>query len=99
MKELYVKPSIFFESFSFTQTIAKNCGDTHSGTLGESTHWNEHTCTWDVGGYIIFLDTNTLCSDAEESGDGETVWEDGEIEAGGACYNNPSGGMQMFSSC
>jgi len=85
MKEQYVKPSIFFESFSLTQTIARNCGDTHDSTLGESNHYNEYTCEWDVGGFTLFFDHCDYVMD-----------EDEEVE--GICYNNPNGGQTVFSS-
>ena len=85
MKEQYRKPMIFFEGFSLTQTIARNCGDKHQGTLGESTHYNENTCTWDLGDFTLFFDH---CDYQME--------EDEEIE--GVCYNNPNGGQTVFSS-
>ena len=88
MKEQYVKPLIFFESYSLTQTIARDCGDTHTGTLGESTHYNERTCEWDLGGgFTLFLEAPRCEIEMEE---------DDEIE--GVCYNNPDGGRQVFSS-
>ncbi len=95
MKEQYVKPLIAFESFSLTQSIARNCGDTHSGTLGESTHLDEKTCAWDVGGYTIFLLylDNSPC----EGGDGPES-EDEVFEFDALCYNNPDGGKEIFSS-
>ena len=89
MKEQYVKPGILFESFSLTQTIARDCGDTHTGTLGESTHYNETTCCWDLGGFTIFFPDH--CDDGPDSPDDEY-----EIEA--FCYNNPEGGREIFSS-
>ncbi len=85
MKEQYVKPLIFFESYSLTQTIAKNCGDTHTGTLGESTHYNENTCTWDLGDFTLFFDH---CDEYVEDGTEFDVY----------CYNNPEGGKMIFSS-
>ncbi len=89
MKETYLKPKIYFESFAFSQTIARDCGDTHNSTLGESTHYNEETCAWDAGGYLVFLEGNNACEDDQlESID--------EFEA--MCYNNPDGGQEVFSS-
>ena len=86
MKAQYVKPLICFESFSLSQTIARNCGDTHTGTFGPgSNHYNEYTCSWDVGGFTIFFEH---CYYEMEEGE--------EIE--GMCYNNPSGGQEIFSS-
>lgn len=93
MKEHYVKPVVFFESFSLTQTIARNCGDTHTGTFGESNHYNENTCEWDIGGVTIFFteDPSGRCFDGPDGPD-----DDYELEA--VCYNNPDGGKQIFSS-
>lgn len=85
MKEKYVSPALLFESFALSQTIARNCGDTHTSTLGESTHYNENTCTWDLGGMTLFFDH---CDYYVEDGE--------EIE--GMCYNNPDGGQEIFSS-
>jgi hypothetical protein len=85
MKEQYRKPLIFFESFSLAQTIAKNCGDTHQSTLGESNHYDAYTCEWDVGGFTLFFDHCDYPMD-----------EDEQVE--GICYNNPDGGQSVFSS-
>ena len=85
MKEQYVKPTIIFESFSLTQSIAKDCGDEHTGTLGQSTHYDRYTCAWDLGDFTIFLSHCDMALD-----------EDEEIE--GFCYNNPEGGQSIFSS-
>ncbi|MBR2806593.1 MAG: hypothetical protein IKE18_07420 [Oscillospiraceae bacterium] len=90
MKEQYVKPLIAFESFSLTQTIARNCGDKHQGTLGESTHLDEYTCMWDLGGFTIFFIENGCDDGPDEEGD--------EYEIEGVCYNNPDGGQEIFSS-
>lgn len=90
MKEQYVKPLIAFENFSLTQTIARNCGDKHQGTLGESTHLDEYTCMWDLGGFTIFFIENGCDDGPDEEGD--------EYEIEGVCYNNPDGGQEIFSS-
>ena len=99
MKEKYVAPAILFESFALSQTIARNCGDKHQGTLGESNHYNESTCAWIVGGVEIFFDS-TPCADWEDyfwEGDTPENYPNG-IDIEGACYNNPSGGQEIFSS-
>lgn len=85
MKEKYVSPAILFESFALTQTIAKNCGDTHDSTLGESNHYNAETCEWMLGDFSLFFDHCDYAMDPDE-----------QIE--GICYNNPDGGQQVFSS-
>lgn len=92
MKEAYVTPRIHFESFTLSQNIAKNCGDNHKSTMGESTHYNEQTCTWDLPGgdlKIFWADPCTYLVD-------EDVDLDEDIE--GLCYNNPDGGQHLFSS-
>lgn len=99
MKEEYVKPLIVFESFSLTQTIAKDCGDTHDSTLGQSNHLDANSCQWIVGdpddpdASIYFFEG--ACRDAEELG-----LEDPEegYDLGALCYNNPDGGQEVFSS-
>ena len=91
MKESYRKPLIFFESFTLAQTIARNCGDTHSGTKGESTHYNENTCVWDLGGGVTLFFIENGCFDGPDG-------PDDVYEGDGICYNNPSGGQQFFSS-
>ena len=88
MKKQYVKPEIYFEHFSMAQTIARNCGASHDSTVGEPTHYDENTCTWDVGGYIIFFDH---CDD-------EQLEPGVDSEIGALCYNNPGGGQEVFSS-
>ena len=89
MREKYVSPAILFESFALSQTIARACAVYHTSTLGESTHYNESTCTWDVGGYTIFFPDH--CDDGPDSPE-----DDYEIDI--ACYNNPDGGDEIFSS-
>lgn len=92
MKEKYVSPELFFESYSLSQTIARNCGDTHQSTLGESNHYNEATCEWDLGGFTIFFTADgDRCDDGPENADDEY-----ELDA--ICYNNPDGGQEIFSS-
>jgi len=96
MKEQYVKPILVYENFSLAQTIARNCGDTHTSSLGESTHYNYDTCAWDAGGLTIFLlyVENGPCEDwGPESPD-----EVDGFEIEGMCYNNPDGGQEIFSS-
>ena len=103
MKEEYVKPLIVFESFSLTQTIARNCGDTHDSTLGQSNHLEPNSCQWVIGEgegamFLFFVDA---CEDSYAIGD--PTPEDLEdpdtiFEYGGVCYNNPDGGQEIFSS-
>ena len=99
MKERYVKPLLLFESFSLSQTIAKDCGDTHDSTLGQSNHYNADTCNWVIGegDDAIVLFFYDACADAEELGfDEEYPGTLDDVE--GLCYNNPDGGQMLFSS-
>ena len=93
MKETYVAPALLYESFALSQTIARNCGDTHTGTLGESNHYNENSCEWDLGGVTIFftMDESGRCDDGPDDPE-----DDYEIDA--FCYYNPDGGQEIFSS-
>lgn len=95
MKERYVKPAIYMESFALTQTIARNCGDTHdpASTVGESTHYSPNACTWDIFGYTLFYDH---CMENMTPKDGKTI--DEMLEGAGFCYNNPNGLQTVFSS-
>ena len=90
MKETYVKPALFIESFELTQTIALNCGDTHDSTIGQSTHYSYVKCVWDAGGVTLFFTTG-ICDDGPDS-------PEDEFEFAGLCYNNPDGGQEIFSS-
>ena len=85
MKETYVKPAICMESFALSQSVAYYCGDLHQSTTGHSTHYNENTCTWDLGDFTLFFGHCDIEMDEEE-----------EVE--GICYNNPDGGQTVFSS-
>ena len=100
MKEQYVKPLIVFEDFSLTQTIARNCGDTHTGTLGQSTHADEFTCTWDLGGVTLFFTEPKEEGDPYPYGtcDDGPDGPDDDYEVDALCYNNPDGGKEIFSS-
>ena len=96
MKEKYVSPALFFESFALSQTIARNCGDNHQGTLGESTHYNENTCTWSFGDDMnIFWSHCDMSMEEWGTQDDEGNWE---IDIEGLCYNNPDGGQTIFAS-
>ena len=88
MKETYVKPTIYVESFALAQSIARGCGDVHSGTVGQSTHKDEYSCAWDLNGMLLFLESNSACDFPMDEG----------VEIDGICYNNPDGGRTVFAS-
>ena len=92
MRESYVKPVLFFESFALSQTIAKFCENAHQSGFGEPNHYNETECAWDTGAYALFLTTTApkTCDFPMDDYEGEDM--------GGMCYNNPSGGQAFFAS-
>ena len=83
MKNQYVKPVLVIENFTLSQSIAYNCG--------ENLDWNQATtkdaysCGWNTGfpGEVAFLESNQICTVKEFEG---------------VCYNNPEGGINVFSS-
>ena len=87
MKKNYKKPTIHFADFTLFQTIATGCGDNLN--LNGATQESKETCGWNVvEGMEIFMD-QTICDFAMESFEGP----DGVV-----CYDNPSGGLNIFSS-
>ena len=105
MKERYVKPKIYCENFTLSQTIARNCGDNHdSSSFGESNHYNESTCQWIAGDVKIFASAPCTWPDPEdylEDPDILKLMIDDLLKeeyGGGVCYNNPESGQQLFSS-
>ena len=82
MKNIYVKPAMYIERFTLSQTIAHNCGENLDFSMAK--HATKETCGWDVGGLVIFTDFNT-CESATEFFEG-------------VCYNAPAGGYNVFSS-
>ena len=87
MKERYVKPAIYIESFALSQSIAKYCEGAQHSTLGRYTHDDENTCTWDTGAGTLFYDSAYCNFDMH-------IYDDGEYY----CYNNPGGITSLFAS-
>ena len=82
MKKTYMKPDIYVESFSLTQSIAKGCtAEVHD--LGKPSQGNPEVCGWDFDGQTYF--TYGVLPDCTA----------GEIEL--VCYNAPNGNI-MFAS-
>ena len=85
MKNQYVKPVLVIENFTLSQSIAYNCG--------KSLNWNQATtkdvnsCGWNTGfpGEVVFMVPSSVCNVKDEDFDG-------------VCYNNPDGGINVFSS-
>lgn len=82
MKKTYMKPALYVENFSLTQSIAAGC-TAHKNGPGEPSFSNPNTCGWDFGGQTFF--TNGLNADCEA----------GELEI--VCYNAPNGSI-LFAS-
>ena len=99
-KKEYTKPLIKIEAFALSQSIAKACGyDSQTGTtVGKPNHADIDTCAWlyeeedeefgDVESYSFWLDASPKCTDAVGY----------DFDFGGFCYNNPNGGVAVFSS-
>lgn len=87
MKQKYMKPAIVMEQFELSQSIAESCGAVNS-SLGDPNLMDKHTCGWDVGFTVVWLDTNNACVFPQED----------YVEFQGVCYNNPSGHNTIFSS-
>ena len=85
MKNQYVKPVLVIENFTLSQSIAYNCG--------KNLNWNQATtkdvnsCGWETGfpGDVVFMAPSNVCNVKDEDFDG-------------VCYNNPDGGINVFSS-
>lgn len=82
MKKPYIKPSLYVESFSLTQSIATGCTAQKNG-MGDPSFSYASTCGWDFYGQTYF--SNGVVSDCKA----------GEIEI--VCYNAPNGNI-MFAS-
>ena len=89
MKLEYVKPRIFVERFTLTQSIAASCGVASGTTFGHPTSNSATTCAWDLNG-VLFFTANTM------HGCMEIVAEGSEMD--GYCYNNPANMPAFFSS-
>ncbi|MBE5956523.1 MAG: hypothetical protein E7253_08725 [Lachnospiraceae bacterium] len=87
MKKEYTKPVIILENFSMTQSIAHNCGEALDFDLATLKY--KSTCGWDDGsGNIIFTSSNSGCAFPDDTDSPEDL----------VCYNNPSGGYNIFNS-
>ena len=87
MKKKYEKPGMYVENFSLSQSIAAGgCGAAQNPTLGKPSSADIHTCGWDVGGIITWINT-PACNDLADEND----------PYAGVCYNNPNGYPTIFS--
>lgn len=94
MKKVYTKPVLMMEDFTLSQTIAHNCGDNIKDSWNQATLKYKGTCGWDSlldadgDGYTDILFTGAPACNTEVGAD----------EFVGVCYNNPSGGFNIFNS-
>lgn len=88
MKGKYTKPVLIKESFTLSQSIAKNCGRLLN--FAQATVADRSNCGWDADGNpgttvdVIFIEP-TICTI-------RTPYFNG------VCYNNPEGGYNVFNS-
>ena len=86
MKSNYQKPMLQMESFSLTQTTAKDCAD--SLVMGESNAGDINSCVYDMGGGSVIFTQGLGTPPCTIDGNTMTVY----------CYNNPSEGHYIFHS-
>ncbi|MCD7864685.1 MAG: hypothetical protein LUG54_01405 [Clostridiales bacterium] len=85
MKVNYEKPVIIFETFALSQTIAQDCGES---AIGNTNHYSKSSCGYYVGDGTVWTSDNLGCG---------VAWPE-DIAVNGYCYNNPDGGISVFSS-
>ena len=90
MKLKYKKPDFAVEHFDLAQSIAAGCSAIHNSTFGKPNQGNITECGWDVGGAVIW--TNTDFSKGCNTGSSPNE------EILGVCYNNPNGHSIVFAS-
>lgn len=89
MKKQYTKPFIRLESFVMSQSIAGGCGAVPGGnTLGKPGYSSVGSCGWNVGDTIVWVNSSTGCNYPWGADD----------PFNSVCYNNPSGGNNIFNS-
>lgn len=88
MKQKYTKPVLIKETFTLSQSIAKNCGRLLN--FQHATTADRTNCGWDIDGShsttvdVIFMEA-AACTI-------KTPY------LNGVCYNNPAGGYNVFNS-
>ena len=87
MKKPYVKPGLYIEDFSLSQSIAAGgCGAAQDSSLGRPGMASKNTCGWIVGDIMVW--NNSLMNVGCEFPASESY--------NGVCYNNPDGGVSIF---
>lgn len=88
MKKKYVKPRVGVDLFSLLQTVSGTCGVEPESEMGRPLQADKYTCGWYMDDAVtLFLIDSAFCTVELEDGDDETY-----------CYNNPSGGTEIFGS-
>lgn len=80
MKKAYMKPGMYVENFSLSQSIAAGCGHFDEHNLGDPNFETRDTCGWEIGGKAFWLASTTSC----------TTKLDENTPMFGVCYNNPN---------
>jgi hypothetical protein len=84
LKKVYKKPKIRIEIFAFVQTATGSCGENLD--LTGATQGSRETCGWEIApGFEVFISTEVCDFPSYGSEDN-------------ACYDNPAGGYNIFSS-
>lgn len=84
LKKVYKKPKIRIEKFAFVQTATSSCGENLD--LTGATQSSRETCGWEIApGFEVFISMEVCDFPSYGSEDN-------------ACYDNPSGGYNIFSS-
>lgn len=88
MKQQYSKPVLIKETFTLSQSIAKNCG--RMLDFSHATQADTANCGWDVDGNINTR-SDVIFMEAADC----TIKT---LYIQGVCYNNPAGGFNVFNS-
>ena len=85
MKRVYQKPGIYIENMTLSQSIASGCNMPDNY---EKPNHDEGTCGYEIFPEGIIWAANMSCK----------IIKNIDIPFNGVCYNNPSGGISIFSS-
>lgn len=88
MKKVYKKPTVHFEQFTMSQSIALSCGYKDEDYYGFPTHADKLTCGWNDGSGEVYWTSTPACGDSYSP----------DLVIGEVCYNNPNGQPTIFAS-
>lgn len=83
MKRVYVKPTLYIERFTLTQTIASGCSPSNPD-FGMPNQASQEVCGWNIYGIEIFTNSD-ICDFPTEYFEG-------------VCYNAPENGIIAFAT-